>query len=69
MFIIGIGACVLTYLGVAAIHYLSQRHNVLDIPNERSSHVVPTPRGGGLAIVIVTFICKECFGLLNQFRR
>lgn len=31
----------------------------LDIPNERSSHVIPTPRGGGIAIVLVilaTFI-------------
>ena len=27
-------------------------HRVLDIPNARSSHQVPTPRGGGLAIVI-----------------
>lgn len=26
---------------------------VLDIPNERSSHSTPTPRGGGLAIVVV----------------
>lgn len=26
--------------------------SVLDIPNERSSHKVPTPRGGGVAIVI-----------------
>ena len=26
---------------------------VLDMPNERSSHTVPTPRGGGWAIVIV----------------
>jgi Fuc2NAc and GlcNAc transferase len=25
-----------------------------DVPNERSSHAVPTPRGGGAAIVIVT---------------
>lgn len=25
--------------------------NLLDIPNDRSSHNVPTPRGGGLAIV------------------
>lgn len=25
---------------------------VLDIPNQRSSHSVPTPRGGGLAIVL-----------------
>jgi Fuc2NAc and GlcNAc transferase len=32
---------------------------VLDVPNDRSSHVVPTPRGGGLGIV-VAFI----FGLL-----
>jgi Fuc2NAc and GlcNAc transferase len=27
----------------------------LDVPNERSSHVVPTPRGGGLAIAAVVF--------------
>jgi len=26
---------------------------VLDVPNERSLHVTPTPRGGGLAIAIV----------------
>jgi len=26
----------------------------LDVPNERSSHAVPTPRGGGAAIVLVT---------------
>ena len=29
--------------------------NILDFPNERSSHLTPTPRGGGIAIVI-TFI-------------
>jgi len=27
--------------------------NILDIPNQRSSHKLPTPRGGGMAIVIV----------------
>jgi Fuc2NAc and GlcNAc transferase len=26
--------------------------NLIDIPNERSSHIVPTPRGGGVAIVL-----------------
>jgi Fuc2NAc and GlcNAc transferase len=26
--------------------------NIIDIPNERSSHSVPTPRGGGVTIVI-----------------
>ena len=29
--------------------------NLMDKPNERSSHTIPTPRGGGLAIV-VTFL-------------
>jgi len=28
----------------------------LDVPTARSSHQVPTPRGGGLAIVIATFV-------------
>ena len=28
------------------------RQSVLDIPNERSSHSVPTPRGGGLACAV-----------------
>lgn len=30
--------------------------NILDVPNERSSHTNVTPRGGGLAIVIAFFI-------------
>ena len=30
-------------------------NHLLDIPNQRSSHQVPTPRGGGLAIVIAYF--------------
>ncbi len=27
---------------------------VLDIPNHRSSHTIPTPRGGGLSIVVIS---------------
>ena len=29
---------------------------LLDIPNARSSHAVPTPRGGGVAIVLTTLV-------------
>lgn len=36
--------------GVIRSYALSR--NVLDIPNQRSSHSIPTPRGGGLAIVL-----------------
>ena len=30
--------------------------SLLDHPNERSSHARPTPRGGGLAIVLAVFL-------------
>jgi Fuc2NAc and GlcNAc transferase len=29
---------------------------LIDVPNERSSHAVPTPRGGGLAVVIASLV-------------
>ena len=29
---------------------------VLDIPNERSSHALPIPRGGGVAVIITFFV-------------
>ncbi len=38
--------------------------NLIDIPNERSSHSVPTPRGGGVAIV-VSFLAV--LAILNNF--
>ncbi|HEX8650337.1 MAG TPA: hypothetical protein VF708_05825 [Pyrinomonadaceae bacterium] len=44
----------LSYLGVAFLrHWAKERRQFLDMPNERSSHSRPTPRGGGLAIVTV----------------
>jgi len=44
-------AFVLSCLGTRALVSLLRRRAVLDVPNERSSHAVPTPRGGGIAIV------------------
>jgi len=32
----------------------SHRLSTLDIPNERSSHLAPTPRGGGIAFVAIS---------------
>ena len=32
------------------------RLRLIDVPNERSSHVFPTPRGGGLAVVVVFIV-------------
>jgi UDP-N-acetylmuramyl pentapeptide phosphotransferase/UDP-N-acetylglucosamine-1-phosphate transferase len=43
----------LSYISVIYIRHLAVRHQILDHPNERSSHSIPMPRGGGLAIVIL----------------
>jgi Fuc2NAc and GlcNAc transferase len=42
------------------IKKMALRHAILDTPNERSSHTVATPRGGGLAIII-TFFMALCY--------
>lgn len=39
-----------------AIRYALRRH-MLDLPGQRRSHGVPTPRGGGIAIVIAVLGC------------
>ncbi len=53
--IIGLGltSLCLAYCGVAAIRRWAEWRQLIDVPNERSSHSRPTPRGGGLAIVLV----------------
>jgi len=37
----------------AVLRRYALRRQLLDVPNGRSSHIVPTPRGGGVAIVAV----------------
>lgn len=50
----GLGMTLGVAAGVFALRRLTERWRVLDIPNERSSHSTPTPRGGGLAIVLAS---------------
>lgn len=38
---------------------------LLDVPNERSSHETPTPRGGGVAIVLATLVTLPVLALLH----
>jgi Fuc2NAc and GlcNAc transferase len=46
-------AIVLSALLTAAVRRYSLSRSLMDIPNARSLHDAPTPRGGGLAIVTV----------------
>lgn len=45
-----------SYLLVFSIRRWAEQRLILDIPNERSSHTRPVPRGGGLAIVVISLI-------------
>lgn len=38
------------------VRQFALQKNIIDTPNERSSHLVPTPRGGGLAIVLAFYV-------------
>lgn len=43
-----------SFLITGRVSTLALRLQLLDVPNDRSSHAIPTPRGGGVAIVLVT---------------
>jgi UDP-N-acetylmuramyl pentapeptide phosphotransferase/UDP-N-acetylglucosamine-1-phosphate transferase len=47
-----VAIAVLVALGTGVVRRLALKRSWLDIPNERSSHTVPTPRGGGVAIAL-----------------
>lgn len=57
----------LSLLLTGLIRDLALRGNLLDLPNKRSSHTRPTPRGGGPAVVLAFFsgllLCRY-FGLI-----
>jgi Fuc2NAc and GlcNAc transferase len=52
--LIVIVAFLASVLFTALVRSYLLRRKVLDIPNGRSSHSAPTPRGGGLGIVVVS---------------
>ena len=52
---------VLSYLVVSVLRRYAEKRQILDHPNPRSFHVVPTPRGGGLAIVALVLGIAICF--------
>jgi len=51
-FVLFIFSFIATYL----VRIIAIKMNVYDIPEKRSSHTVPTPRGGGIALIISWYI-------------
>lgn len=54
-------SCVLTLV----LRRYALAKSLMDIPNERSSHSIPTPRGGGVAIVIAFVLALPILTSLN----
>jgi len=64
-----VGAALLTSAMLTGVaRRLALSRGVLDVPNDRSSHEVPTPRGGGVAIVLTTTAAWLALVLLGKLR-
>src|SRR5690349_10406957 len=64
IFLILVFGC--SWLGVEIMRRWILRRGLLDVPNERSSHTTPTPRGGGLVIVLT---CLLAYGAIGYWFR
>jgi UDP-N-acetylmuramyl pentapeptide phosphotransferase/UDP-N-acetylglucosamine-1-phosphate transferase len=49
--IIFLASMALCYMETGALLKILRKRNMVDIPNERSNHKAPTPRGGGISVV------------------
>src|SRR5512134_3609950 len=67
--IVFLALTLLSYISVFYIRRLALRYNILDNPNERSSHSIPMPRGGGLAIVMLVLMTSIVFAEQTQVNR
>jgi len=56
LIIILLSILLLSFFLTYVVRLLALKKSIIDIPNERSSHTIPTPRGGGLAFVFVWYL-------------
>jgi len=56
-------ACLTAFAGTFFLIKWLNKKNILDIPDERTNHSVPTPRGGGIAVIstILLFLIIASF--------
>lgn len=59
-------ALLIAWLGTGMVRRHALQASMLDIPNARSSHSVPTPRGGGLAIVVTFLVAVLALYLVHR---
>jgi Fuc2NAc and GlcNAc transferase len=52
-------------IATGLMHRYALQRNLIDVPNARSSHASPTPRGGGVAIVFAFFVAALLLNFLG----
>lgn len=55
-FLVYVSLVILSFICTYTVRYFAVKKSLLAIPNERSSHTVPTPHGGGIAIALTWFL-------------
>jgi len=68
IFITVVASLVASLVLVGLARLVARRSGLVDIPNARSSHFAPTPRGGGIAIVVVALAAALIDLILHQDR-
>jgi UDP-N-acetylmuramyl pentapeptide phosphotransferase/UDP-N-acetylglucosamine-1-phosphate transferase len=67
LLIVAVSVFAVSCAGTRALVAILQRRAVLDRPNARSSHAVPTPRGGGIAVIgasVAAWLALVAVGIL-----
>jgi UDP-N-acetylmuramyl pentapeptide phosphotransferase/UDP-N-acetylglucosamine-1-phosphate transferase len=56
LLVLGVVASVISFIGVVTLSRWALALGLVDVPNRRSSHVHPTPRGGGFPLMLTVLI-------------
>ncbi|MGR8935917.1 MAG: MraY family glycosyltransferase [Gammaproteobacteria bacterium] len=68
MYALLIAAFIAAYLLTGLLRHYALQRGIIDMPNLRSSHAIPTPRGGGLSFVLVFFAALTAMLTLQSMR-
>ena len=63
---LAVGAFAGGWLGTLVVRQFASRMGLVQSPNERSSHSVPTPQGGGIAIAVIAISTAVLTGTLES---
>ena len=67
--LVALAAFVIAITGTGLMRQYALQKNLVDVPNARSSHASPTPRGGGIAIVtgfFASLLLLAYLGLIDR---